>query len=55
MITHQDLIAYRNPGYFPGYPQWERYQRLTRRALALADYVVFFSHHAAAGRAQARI
>ena len=24
VITHQDLIAYRNPGYFPGYPQWER-------------------------------
>jgi GT2 family glycosyltransferase/glycosyltransferase involved in cell wall biosynthesis len=47
VITHQDLIAYRNPGYFPGYPQWERYQRLTRHALALADYVVFFSHHAA--------
>jgi GT2 family glycosyltransferase/glycosyltransferase involved in cell wall biosynthesis len=47
VITHQDLIAYRNPGYFPGYPQWEGYQRLTRHALALADMVVFFSHHAA--------
>jgi GT2 family glycosyltransferase/glycosyltransferase involved in cell wall biosynthesis len=47
VITHQDLIAYRNPGYFPGYPQWERHRRLTRRALALADSVVFFSHHAA--------
>lgn len=47
VITHQDLIAYRNPGYFAGYPQWERYQRLTRQALALADMVVFFSHHAA--------
>jgi GT2 family glycosyltransferase/glycosyltransferase involved in cell wall biosynthesis len=47
VITHQDLIAYRNPGYFPGYPQWERYQRLTRHALALGDFVVFFSHHAA--------
>lgn len=47
VITNQDLIAYRNPGYFPGYPHWERYQRLTRRALALADQVVFFSHHAA--------
>ncbi|HME02940.1 MAG TPA: glycosyltransferase [Solirubrobacteraceae bacterium] len=47
VVTHQDLIAYRNPGYFAGYRQWERYQRLTRRALALADYVVFFSHHAA--------
>ncbi len=47
VITHQDLIAYRNPGYFRGYPQWERYQRLTRHALALADMAVFFSHHAA--------
>ncbi len=47
VITHQDLIAYRNPGYFAGYPQWERYQRLTRQALAAADSVVFISHHAA--------
>jgi glycosyltransferase involved in cell wall biosynthesis/GT2 family glycosyltransferase len=47
VITHQDLIAYRNPGYFPGYPQWERYQRLTRQALAAADQVLFFSAHAA--------
>jgi GT2 family glycosyltransferase len=47
VITHQDLIAYRNPGYFPGYPQWERYRRLTRQALAAADAIVFFSHHAA--------
>jgi GT2 family glycosyltransferase/glycosyltransferase involved in cell wall biosynthesis len=47
VITHQDLIAYRNPSYFPGYPQWERYQRLTRQTLAIADSVVFFSHHAA--------
>ncbi len=48
VITHQDLIAYRNPGYFHGYPQWERHRRLTRRALATADHVVFFSNHAAA-------
>jgi GT2 family glycosyltransferase/glycosyltransferase involved in cell wall biosynthesis len=47
VITHQDLIAYRNPGYFPGYPQWECYRRLTRHALAAADRVVFFSNHAA--------
>ncbi len=47
VITHQDLIAYRNPGYFPGYPQWESYRRLTRQALACADRAVFFSHHAA--------
>jgi GT2 family glycosyltransferase/glycosyltransferase involved in cell wall biosynthesis len=47
VITHQDLIAYRNPGYFAGFPQWERHRRLTRHALALADRIVFFSHHAA--------
>ncbi len=47
VITHQDLIAYRNPGYFPGFPQWEGYRRLTRQALACADRAVFFSHHAA--------
>jgi GT2 family glycosyltransferase/glycosyltransferase involved in cell wall biosynthesis len=47
VITHQDLIAYDNPGYFPGYPHWERYRRLTRHALALADGVVFISQHAA--------
>jgi GT2 family glycosyltransferase/glycosyltransferase involved in cell wall biosynthesis len=47
VITHHDLIAYRNPGYFAGYPQWERYQSLSRHALALADVAVFVSHHAA--------
>ncbi len=47
LVTHQDLIAYRNPGYFPAYPHWERYRRLTREALAIADGVVFFSRHAA--------
>jgi len=47
VITQQDLIAYRNPGYFPGYPQFARYRSLARRALTFADSVVFFSHHAA--------
>jgi GT2 family glycosyltransferase len=47
VITQQDLIAYRNPGYFPGYPQWEQYRRMTRQAMAMADASVFFSHHAA--------
>jgi glycosyltransferase involved in cell wall biosynthesis/GT2 family glycosyltransferase len=47
VITQQDLIAYRNPGYFPGYPQFARYRSLARRALTFADAVVFFSHHAA--------
>ena len=47
IITQQDLIAYRNPGYFPGFTQYARYRRLARRALSYADAVVFFSHHAA--------
>lgn len=46
VITHQDLIAYHNPSYFSGARDWTRYRRLTREALALADMVVFFSHHA---------
>ena len=47
IITQQDLIAYRNPGYFPGFTQYARYRRLARRALSYADAVVFFSRHAA--------
>lgn len=47
VITHQDLIAYRNPGYFPAFPQWQDHRRLTRLAMAVADRVVFFSEHAA--------
>ena len=45
VITHQDLISYGSPGYFPDVAGWEGYQRLTRDALALADHVVFFSAH----------
>ena len=47
VITHQDLIAYRNPGYFSSYEDWVAYERLTRSALAMADRVLFFSRHAA--------
>ncbi len=47
VITHQDLIAYRNPGYFSSYDEWVAYERLTRSALAMADRVLFFSQHAA--------
>jgi glycosyltransferase involved in cell wall biosynthesis len=47
VVTHQDLIAYHNPGYFDGYELWEGHRRLTRNALAAADRVVFFSYHAA--------
>jgi GT2 family glycosyltransferase/glycosyltransferase involved in cell wall biosynthesis len=48
VITHLDMIAYRNPDYFRGFPEWQLYQKVTRDALGLADAVVFLSHHAAA-------
>jgi GT2 family glycosyltransferase len=47
VITQQDLIAYRNPGYFDGVQEWHRYRRLARVTLAQAERVVFFSRHAA--------
>ena len=47
VITQQDLIAFRNPGYFRNGDEWRRYQRVIRESLAGADRIVFFSHHAA--------
>ena len=47
VVTHQDLISYRNPGYSPSFSAWDELHRLTRLTLALADYVLFFSNHAA--------
>jgi glycosyltransferase involved in cell wall biosynthesis len=46
VVTHQDLISYRNPSYFRSPRKWADYRRLTRRALAIADRVLFFSAHA---------
>lgn len=48
VVTHQDLISYRNPGYARSFADWDAFHRLTRLTLALADQVLFFSHHAAA-------
>ena len=48
VISHLDLIAYSNPGYFPDFERWEAYRQITRRALALADRIVFISREAAA-------
>jgi glycosyltransferase involved in cell wall biosynthesis len=45
VVTHQDLISYRNPYYFQDTSAWLAYRRLTRLALAVADHVVFFSAH----------
>jgi glycosyltransferase involved in cell wall biosynthesis/GT2 family glycosyltransferase len=47
VITQQDLINFHNPAYFSSGEDWEAHRRLTRTALALADQVVFFSHHVA--------
>jgi glycosyltransferase involved in cell wall biosynthesis len=46
VITHQDLIRYRNPSYFVSAREWEAYRATTRRALGIADRVLFFSEHA---------
>ena len=46
VITHQDLIAYRNPAYHASLDDWRQYRRVTRIALAVADRVVCFSYHA---------
>jgi glycosyltransferase involved in cell wall biosynthesis len=46
VITHQDLISYFNPSYFPSLEEWEQYRQLTRGALAIADRVLFVSDHA---------
>jgi glycosyltransferase involved in cell wall biosynthesis len=45
VITMQDLIAYRNPRYSRSAADWDDLRQLTRVATALADHVVFFSHH----------
>jgi GT2 family glycosyltransferase len=47
VVTHQDLIAFHNPGYFRTFEEWMSHRRLTTHALALADRVVFFSRAAA--------
>ena len=46
IVTNQDLIGYHNPGYFPDYDAWAGYREVTQAALAGADGVLFFSHHA---------
>ncbi len=45
VINHLDLIAYRNPGYFPSRTAWLAHRRVTRQALAAADRVIVFSEH----------
>jgi glycosyltransferase involved in cell wall biosynthesis len=49
LITHQDLISFHNPSYFPSAEAWTGYQQLTRQALAAADHVALFSEHVRSG------
>jgi len=46
VITQQDMIAYRNPGYARSPEDWLELHRLTRLTLGYADSVLFFSEHA---------
>ncbi|MEA2168517.1 MAG: hypothetical protein QOF76_1817, partial [Solirubrobacteraceae bacterium] len=48
VVTHQDLIAFRNPGYHQSARDWQSYRRLTRFGLAAADAVIFECEHAKA-------
>ena len=45
VLSQLDLIAYRNPGYFPDAASWQDYRRASRHGLAAADRVVVFSEH----------
>lgn len=45
VISQLDLIAYRNPGYFPDGRAWEDYRRASRHGLSAAERVVVFSDH----------
>ena len=55
VITHLDLIAYENPGYFPSFETWEAYRRTTRQALTFADRVIFISRAAAREATEAEL
>jgi glycosyltransferase involved in cell wall biosynthesis/GT2 family glycosyltransferase len=46
VITQQDLIGFHNPGYHKSFDEWHDHRSLTGTALAAADRVAFFSHHA---------
>jgi glycosyltransferase involved in cell wall biosynthesis len=45
VLSQLDLIAYRNPGYFPDAASWRDYRRASRHGLAAAERVVVFSEH----------
>lgn len=48
LISQLDVIAFRNPGYFDSFREWNAYRRTTRESLAAADQVLFISEHSRA-------
>jgi glycosyltransferase involved in cell wall biosynthesis len=46
VLTQQDLISFHAPDQFASEGAWQGYRELTRLAVASADRVLFFSHHA---------
>lgn len=47
VLTHLDVIAYRNPTYFNSPDDWMRFRALTRASLAFADIVLFCTRQGA--------
>ena len=45
VLSQLDLIAYRNPSYFPDASAWEGYRRASRHGMFAAERVVVFSEH----------
>ena len=45
VLNQLDLIAYRDPRYFPDATAWQEYQRASRHGMAAAERVVVFSGH----------
>jgi glycosyltransferase involved in cell wall biosynthesis len=45
VLSQLDLIAYRNPGYFPDAAAWEDYRLASRHGLSAAERVIVFSEH----------
>jgi glycosyltransferase involved in cell wall biosynthesis len=43
VLSQLDLIAYRNPGYFPGPEAWAAFRRAGRHGMAAAERVLVFS------------
>ncbi len=45
VLSQLDLIAYRNPAYFPDASSWQDFRRASRHGLSAAERVVVFSDH----------